>query len=185
MNSSASVQSNGQAVPKRSGNTMLWLIVAAMLLPFVLGTGLYFAGWQPGGKPSGDLVQPPRDLPAELLQQTSTMRGRWIFLFDAHEGCKAVCARRLDEARRVHASLNKNMDRLRRVVIGNASVGNALHSAVAGEPDVPVLPPPAGWDGTNDTLYVIDPQGRVMMRYDPRIDARSIRTDLERLMRFS
>jgi hypothetical protein len=185
MNSSAPVNSVSQPVSKRTGHMILWLIVAAMLLPFALGTGLYFAGWQPGGKPSGDLVQPPRDLPAELLQQTSAMRGHWIVLLDAHEGCQADCARRLDEARRVHASLNKNIDRLRRAVVGNANSDNSLRSALAGEPDVPVLRSPTGWNGKNDTLYVIDPQGRIMMRYDPRIDARSIRTDLERLMRFS
>lgn len=175
---------------------MLLLVVALLALPFVVGGGLFVAGWQPSRTVNhGRLLTPPVPLPATGLVAadgrplpTADLGGRWLLLLAAGDACTADCLARIEEMRRIHVSLYKNMPRLRRVVLATG-VDPALAAVAGKQPDLAIASAPRGWlplpTPAVATLYVVDPQGRLVMEYDPAVDARAVRSDLERLLKFA
>jgi hypothetical protein len=98
----------------------------------------------------------------------------------------------------VQVSLNKEMGRLHRVLLGDSVTALAADTALPGlrksYPDLLIAAPMAGKDGdvlrsmldsTNHRFYVIDPLGNVMMRYTNQPDMQGMRKDLERLLKYS
>ena len=54
----------------RPARYTLALLVATFVLPFLLGTGLYWSGWRPEKFGNhGELIQPPRPMPETGLLQ--------------------------------------------------------------------------------------------------------------------
>lgn len=131
----------------------LLLMLALSLLPIAVGAGLYFFGWRPAQTSNhGTLITPP------VAIDVGQTKGRWaLVLIDGDAG-------RLDELRRVRASLAKEWQRTEH-----------LHLDVA----------PAGLDLPPGSVIIVDPEGRAMMRYAPGAELKGIRADLERLLKYS
>lgn len=139
----------------------LILVVAVLALPFVVGTGLYLSGWRPAGTVNhGLLITPPVPAPPG-----SGWQGKWSLALLQEAPCDAACAARLDELRRLRLSLARDAERTQ--VIPLRSRPAALH----GLPD--------------GSVVLVDPNGLAMLRYAPGADARGIRADLERLLKYS
>jgi hypothetical protein len=137
----------------------LLLILALSLLPIVIGAGLYFFGWQPGRTANhGTLIVPP------VAVDGGDLKGKWSLLLLGTAG-DAGNAERLDELRRVRVVLAKEWKRTQHL---------ALDARPAALADLP-----AG------TVVIVDPNGLAMMRYAPGADAKGIRADLERLLKYS
>ncbi|NJD24259.1 MAG: hypothetical protein FIB06_02530 [Betaproteobacteria bacterium] len=179
-----------------NGRRMLLLVAALLALPFLVGGGLFVAGWQPARTVNhGRLLTPPVPLPATGLVAadgrplpTADLAGRWLLLLPVGDSCNAACLARIDEMRRIHVSLYKNMPRLRRVVLATG-IDPALASLAGSQPDLVVASAPRAWlpvapPGAS-ALHVVDPQGRLVMEYAPDTDARAVRSDLERLLKFA
>lgn len=176
---------------------MLALIAGTFALPFALGAGLYAFGWQPMRTVNhGELIRPPQPLPVAGLTAAAgaalpaaELHGRWWLLLAAAGPCEAQCLARAADMRRIHVSLNKDMGRLKRMVLtddpGEGSVA-ALRNA---QPDLVVVRADARWQRTlgdgGMALYLVDPQERLVMRYPAEAGAAAIRADLERLLRYS
>lgn len=170
-----------------SGRGMLLLIVGLMLLPFFVGSALYVGGWQPARSTNhGRLLNPPLPLPDEVLQATAETRGKWLLLLQVRGACSADCAGRLDEMRRIQVSLNKEMGRLRRVVVTDQPDDQQLATVLRAQPDLLLaVIADGGLATTADPLFIADPQGRLIMIYPPAASATGIRADLERLLKFA
>lgn len=137
----------------------LLLIVSLSLLPIAIGTGLYFFGWRPSKTNNhGELITPP------LAVAIDTAGGRWSLVLIGAGDCDAACATRLDDLRRVRVSLAKEMHRTQHL---RAAAPAALADLPAG------------------TVIIVDPEGRAMMRYAPDAEAKGLRADLERLLKYS
>jgi len=142
-----------------SAQRTLLLILALSLLPIAIGAGLYFFGWQPGKTANhGTLITPP------VAVGIDGVKGKWslLLLGNANDGGNAE---RLDELRRVRVVLAKEWKRTQHLRL------DAQPAALA---DLP-----AG------TVVIVDPNGLAMMRYAPGTDAKGIRADLERLLKYS
>lgn len=185
-------------VKPASSLPMLALIVAIFCLPFALAIGLYFAGWQPTRViPHGTLIQPPLPLPADALQTadgtplpTAELHGRWWLLLAGNGPCDTACLHRAAQMRQVHVALNKDMGRLKRLVLTTDVADSGATVLRSMQPDLVVATLDGSWRrvldaGTGMQIYLIDPQARVMMRYADSADAASIRADLARLLRYS
>jgi hypothetical protein len=182
---------------RRNGLLMLALIVALLALPFVVASALYFGGWKPGrGVQHGRLLEPPAMLPADGLRTpagaplaTAELYGKWLLVLSIDGPCAAACAERIDELRRIQVSLNKDMGRLRRLVLSPQPEEAALAAVRARQPDLLALQAPAGWLGDRTDaayrLHIVDPQGRRVIEYPPEVGARELRADLERLLKFA
>jgi hypothetical protein len=176
-----------ESVMPPSGRGMLLLIVGLLLLPFAIGGGLYLGGWQPPRSEShGRLLNPPQALPDDVLRSTEKNRGKWLLLLEVSGACEAECLGRLDEMRRIHVALYKNMSRLSRGLITRQRDDPMLAELRNAQPDLQVVAAPSGvLTASTTTLLLADPQGQVVIIYAPDATARGIRADLDRLLKFT
>lgn len=155
---------NGPAVPpspsiRAAGRRALLLMIGLSLLPVAVGAGLYTFGWRPARTSNhGTLIVPP--VPANI----DASQGRWSLVLLGTDSCDGACAARLDELRRVRVSLAREMHRTRHLF---------------------AAPPAALADLPAGTVIIVDPDGRAMMRYAPDAEAKGLRADLERLLKYS
>lgn len=183
--------------PRPSGLPTLLLIVGLLVLPFVIATGLFFGGWQPTRTlQHGQLLTPPPALPASGLVDiygqpvaTAGLHGKWLLVLSLDGSCATECAARLDELRRIQVSLNKEMGRLRRVVLAPDSSDPALVEAARRQPDLLLFAAPAQWlglpTGNSYRLHIVDPLGRRVIDYPAAVGGKELRFDLERLLKFA
>lgn len=122
----------------------------------------------------------------------SAMLGHWLLALVVPGQCTADCLDQLHLARQVQVSLNKDMARLRRALIGPQLDDPAqLAEAQRRWPDLLIArPTAAGWQtlgagASAPQLVLIDPQGVLVLRYPPTPDARGLRRDVERLLKYS
>lgn len=173
---------------QRQGRLMLALIVVLLALPFAIGAGLYFGGWQPTRSVRhGHLLNPPRPLPEPvLLRWAGKNSEKWKLMLHVRGPCAAECSRRLDEMRRIHVALYKNMGRLSRAVLTDQPDDPALLALRASQPDLLLLPaPPGTLADIADPVLLVDPQGQVIMTYPPDASPQGLRADLERLLKYA
>jgi len=184
--------------PRGNGRLMLALVVSLLALPFAIGAGLYFGGWKPARTiQHGQLLDPPVAFPLSGLRtangQTvpdSELQGKWLLVLSLSGPCQAECASRIDEMRRIQVSLNKDMGRLRRVVVSKHPDAPELAAASQQQPDLLRLAAPTQWQNASTgeagyRLHIVDPQGRRVMDYPPEVAAREVRADLDRLLKFA
>ncbi len=169
-----------RAKPHAPARTMLLLLAAVFVLPFIVGSGLFWSGWRPDGlRNHGELIQPPRTLPP-----SEALHGKWLLIVPAMNGCAQSCQDTLLRLQQAHAALGKDQGRVQRVVIGTTPIqpqpGLTITSPAADE---------AKWrralDDFAPSVFVADPFGNVMMRYGEPIDARGVLRDMERLLKYS
>uniref|UniRef100_Q47G18 Probable transmembrane protein n=1 Tax=Dechloromonas aromatica (strain RCB) TaxID=159087 RepID=Q47G18_DECAR len=181
--------------PRRNGLLMLALVAGLLALPFAIAAGLYVGGWKPARTIAhGRLLDPPLELPASGLRSadgqplpTAALQGKWLFILRLDGPCRADCAARIDEMRRLQVSLNKDMGRLRRVVLAPRTDAPGLAEAGRSQPDLLILAAPDDWLGKAErsSLHIVDPLGRRVMDYPAEVTAKDMRADLERLLKFA
>lgn len=175
--------------------TKLLLIVGLMALPMVLATGLYFAGWRPGGQPNGELLQPPRSLPVPLASADghalALATDRWHLIVAGSGPCADDCRRLLDEARRIHVALYKLMPHVDRIWLTDKLHAAEINTLRSEQPDLISAQAPSAaktgfdMDQPGHRIYLMDPNGRVVMRYRADVSPKGVLKDMERLLRYS
>ena len=144
----------------------------------------------------GELLLPPAQVGDRALEGADgkpfsfgALRGRWILVAADAGACGEPCLAKLVAVRQVRLALGVNASRVARVFLaddGRAPDGAAL-AAFPGM-ERAVLPPAAraggpAWD--REHVYLVDPNGNVMMRWRVEDDPKGMLRDLERLLRAS
>jgi hypothetical protein len=189
----------------------LGALAALFFLPLLASAWLYYGmSWTPGGHVNhGELIQPPRplprielprvalggDTPRELPAADSVpFHGQWTLVYIGDGSCDSSCRDTLYVMRQTRLALGTDMTRLARVflVTVNCCAKDYLareHAGMtvldaAGSAGAPLLGlfPPAD---QAHTLFIVDPLGNLMMRYDVRHDPRGLLVDLKRLLELS
>ena len=116
--------------------------------------------------------------------------GRWMLALAVPGECGADCVAQLALARQVQVSLNKDMVRLARGLIGPQLHDTAAHAArwpdlAIGHADDVAWRTLGGERITAPQLFLIDPQGRLVLRYTAAPDPKGVRRDVERLLKYS
>lgn len=177
----------------------LLLILVLFVAPLVGAFWLYYGShWRPSQSTShGELIQPVVTLPALPAGGApgNALAGKWSLLVVGmgESGCDAGCRNALLYARQTWLSLGRLSSRAQRVLLaGPACCDTAyLHQEhqgliVASSADsvvaalLPAIPPPH-----DHSIFVVDPLGNLMMRYDVRQDPKGLRDDLKKLLELS
>jgi hypothetical protein len=183
----------------------------ALLLLLLFGAPLaaafwlyYGSGWRPARTTNhGALIQPVVPLAdatlPPLLEGTGApahpLRGRWslVVVATGPDGCDALCRETLVYARQTWLSLGKLTPRVRRVLLAeppcceadlllrtHAGLTALFADNAAGRALAAQFPAPhAG------SIFIVDPLGNLMMRYDVRQDPKGLRLDLQKLLELS
>ena len=198
--------STSAPAPTRSARSMIVLLAALFLLPVALGTGLFWSGWRPSSFSNhGELIQPPIQLPESGLLQmsggampTSALLGQWSIVLPSAAACDEKCQDILQQILLVHIALNKEQSRVQRVFLRLGELAQtetqALKQLEQRFPQLILASVPPGGAGdpwqqlfANDgqAIFIVDPQGNVMMRYADAGNMRGVLKDLERLLKYS
>jgi len=163
----------------------LLLIAAVCLAPLVLGTLAYFFRWEVGAPGNyGELLK-PRELSGPPF--APRLRGKWVMIaFDA-AACDAWCERKLYYMRQVRRAQGKDTDRVVRVWVVTEG-GQPRPELVQAFEGTEVFHPGQGFTrrfpgDPVDHIYLVDPQGNLMMRWPRDADPSRMLKDLQRLMR--
>jgi len=144
----------------------------------------------------GDLLQ-PTPLPAKPLTlvgggefRFDQLKGKWLLLQIDSGRCEARCREKLYAMRQIRLAQGKDMVRLERVWLLSdeirptpdlfADYEGTVVLRAAGSEAASMLPAPG--DRTAH-IYVIDPQGNLMMRFPEKPDPTRMIKDLQRLLR--
>jgi hypothetical protein len=168
--------------PRR--NRMLLLVIFAIFLGSMLLAGvLRFSGWRPAGmKNNGELLQPPVDLRARIPKLAdgsdylwNPAARTWRIVLAPPAGCAEACI-----------TLAQDIDIVWKLMGRNADQVDVLW--LCAEPGCSAPAPlrdglPRATDPKGFPVYLLDPNGFVVLRYAPGFDPADLRTDLSRLLK--
>jgi len=169
---------------------MVGALAALFFLPVLASFWMYyFTDWRPAGSTAhGTLIQPP--VP---LQNADVFKDKWTLLYVADGGCDAACLHALYIARQTRLLLNKDIQRVNRVLVATGPVDRALfdreHAGVtvldASAPAADSLLQAIPADQRANGLFIIDPLANLVMRYDARENPKGLLDDLKKLLKLS
>lgn len=190
--------------------TPLYLLLAISLAPVLFALAAYYMpslGLRPDESNAyGQLIQPQRSvpepaaLPLRNLQgeafDLQSLRGRWVLVSADESACPESCVRKLFILRNSHASQGKNVERLARVwfVTDQGQPSEQVLEAYQGthmlraDPRqlVEFLAPEAAGkapeQAVKNGMWIIDPNGNLMMLFPSDADPLKVRTDIRKLL---
>jgi cytochrome oxidase Cu insertion factor (SCO1/SenC/PrrC family) len=185
----------------KSNRHKLLLVLGLFAVPIVASFLAYYV-WKPQGAVTnyGELitpVQPTGDITLSQLDGSpiamKSLRGKWLLLYAGSGACDARCEKSLYAMRQVRLLQNREQDRVRRVwvVMDGVAPGDALlkgrfeGTLALRDPQRALLDKLPVKSVLADHIYIIDPLGNIMMRYEPDPDLKRMAKDLERLLRAS
>jgi cytochrome oxidase Cu insertion factor (SCO1/SenC/PrrC family) len=186
------------ANPKSRARVIIGLLTLLCVAPVVASYLVYYY-WRPFGEMNyGQLLKPTPvpDDPLTLVDgkpfRISQLRGKWVFIMADSGKCDEACFRKLYVMRQVRLTQGKDQDRIERVwlIADDAAPAPKAVAAYAGTWMVRaagsrMLAAFPAADSVRNHIYIIDPQGNLMMRYPPRADPNRIKKDIARLLKVS
>jgi hypothetical protein len=185
------------------------LLAALFVLPLAGSFWLYYgADWRPAGHVNhGELIQPVRALPAVSLPAVSSTdpggrplapsvfgKRKWALVYIGGGGCDRSCQYALYVMRQTWAALNTDTARVERVFLATGDCCDQA-SLASGQPGLIVLDASVSSGARllaefprsdrSAMIFIVDPLGNLMMRYDSRRDPKGLLQDLRRLLRLS
>jgi hypothetical protein len=178
-----------------------WTLLALCALFFgglLLAGALRFSGWRPAGmKNHGELLQPPADLRGVTPQLAAGDAYAWnpaartwriAAVARDCDGARArECATLLRQLDTVWQLMGKDADRVHVLWIGPLPPGAQRPATLRQlRPDASLRNAlPRADDPAGDVVYVLDPNGFVVLRYAPGFDPGGLRSDLSRLLKIN
>jgi cytochrome oxidase Cu insertion factor (SCO1/SenC/PrrC family) len=180
----------------------VFALAGLFLLPLLLSFWLYYGlHWRPQAMSNhGELIEPLRPLPEVPLvdaagaAQRHVFQGHWTLVYVGDGSCDANCHDVLFFMRQTRLSLNNEMTRVQRVFLATSHCCDRAFlstehpglrvldaSPAAAQPLLGQFP----LQGRAQALYVVDPLGNLMMRYDARLPPQGLLEDLKRLLQLS
>lgn len=184
------------STPFRSRLTLL-MIVAFFGLPVVAAWILNFgADFSPPATANhGTLIQPVQPVSAQGYADIQGIElaadfflGEWTLVYRVSGDCAEACLQSLYRMRQVRLSQGKNIDRVKRLLIVDATATGAWLAEVRSHYPGLVLVRQTGNAAqfqAGNHIYLVDPLGNLMMDYAPQVEPRGMIKDLERLLRIS
>jgi len=167
---------------------LLGILAGLFLLPLALAFWVYYGtDWRPVRTVNhGELIHPARPLPAYAGLPADLFHHKWTLVYIGDGECDDNCRKALVVMRQTRLSLNNEMARVDRVFL-------ATDHCCAQQPEHPglkVLAAPADLnvfpaDARAQSLFIVDPLGNLMMRFDIQQDPKGLLQDLKKLLTLS
>lgn len=206
MEDAVSMSENLQRAELNKGRRTMWALLIVTGLPFMLALYLFYNpqvldGF--GTNNRGQLVQPTVDLPALKMQtldgrtfDLASAQGNWSLLLLAGSSCGDGCMQNLFHLRQIRLAMGEDRYRVRRLMLltdGGETAGLAQRLEPFEGTQVLVGPGDTrekmlgllavNGDATEGRVYTIDPQGRLILSYQPNPPWKDVLKDLQHLIR--
>lgn len=193
-----------------SNNIKSRLILIGMFvffaIPIVVVTIMYQYNWRPRSFSYGELIKPiikinvsnHFELPLKKERENIDRKlfdERWSFVY-LTDKCGIVCENRLHDLRQIHASFQKDIPRIQRVLITSDKNINKIQEKypdliILNKPIESVLNLSSQFDTplykaiNSNNVYIVDPMSNLMMLYTNKIKPTEIRKDIAKLLKSS
>ena len=179
---------------RRKGRLQLLLILAVVVAPMLLASAMYrFGFWVPETRSyDGVLVANGQGRDALGITAPVEAEPRWELLVTAPQGCTEACQELVYLARQINIGLAREAGRAGHALASGATLDAeyeqqlqreypqlkryALEPAVYGEN----TEAPAGAQ-----LWIVDPHGNLVLRYEEKTKGKAILDDLKHLLKIS
>ncbi len=167
----------------RYGQRKLLILLAIGFAPMIAAWSLYLSNWQPASlTANGTLITPAQPSEQWWLADNSdallALRGHWVIVEVLPEPCNSQCRQAIQPLTQMHMALGKEAERVRRLWIGNTTSG-IEDPYLTIHPRVPLAVP------NQQTRFLVDPLGNLVMTYTQGQDVRQIMKDIKRLLKAS
>ncbi|MEJ5061621.1 MULTISPECIES: hypothetical protein [unclassified Pseudomonas] len=176
---------------RRKGRLQLLLILLGVIGPMILATGMYkLQFWVPEGRSyHGELIgngQTRADLGVQAEEQ------RWQLLVTAPKDCSVDCQQLVYLARQVQIGLGRDAGRASHALAAAQPLSTVYDAKLTREyPQLQRYPmdlttfSKATGDQAVPQLWIIDPHGNLVLRYDPSVKGKDLLNDLRHLLKLS
>ncbi|MWL86125.1 MULTISPECIES: cytochrome C oxidase subunit I [unclassified Cupriavidus] len=190
----------------RRGRLQMLMLLLVCASPVLFSYFTYYVIKPEGGSTNyGALIDPQRPMPAVTLTDErgqpmplAQLRGKWVMLMTDPSACGEACARKLFTMRQIRAGQGENRERIVPVwLIQDAGEVDGRLAAAYNEPYAGVrflrmdagaiakwLPAREG-GRVEDTIFLVDPLGNLMMRWPADPDPAKVSSDLKKLLKYS
>lgn len=179
------------AVSRRRGRIQLLLIVLGVVGPMILATGMYkLQFWVPEGRSyHGELIgngQTRADLGVQADEE------RWQLLVTAPTACAVDCQQLVYLARQIQIGLGREAGRASHALAATQPLSADYEAKLTREyPQLQRYPLDASafskatGDKATPQLWIIDPHGNLVLRYEPNVKGKDLLNDLRHLLKLS
>jgi hypothetical protein len=195
-------QPNGKGSWER-GRWVLLLLAIICAAPIAVSYFMYYVVKPSGGSTSyGTLVEPQRPIPDSLTVtgqdgkpfKLATLRGKWLLISVDSSACDKACVTKLYFMRQIRAAQGPERERVVEVWLRTdaGQVADVIKSAYPGTSMLVTdpaqvsawLPADTGTQVT-DHIYMVDPNGNLMMRFPKDPNPSKIKGDVTKLLKWS
>ncbi len=190
----------------KKNHIIILLLFAMSVIPFLIAWALTLdTEWLKKGTNYGVLLTPPLTtqssdligLDAFSSDNMNQLTGHWVLIHLIDKGeCGEICQSALHATKQLRLMMNKDLTRIRRLAIVMEPVetqkaaqwwaeDTRLLRAYATESFKTRLSSINSQGFREGSLYLMDPLGNMMMRYEPGFDPYKVKSDLQKLLRIS
>ncbi|AZD82935.1 hypothetical protein [Pseudomonas chlororaphis] len=176
---------------RRRGRWQLLLIVAMVIGPMILATGMYkLQFWVPESRSyHGELIGNGQSRADIGVQADET---RWQILVTAPRDCAVDCQQLVYLARQIQISLGRDASRASHALAAAQPLDTDYQAKLQREYpqlqryplDLPTFTKSASDQGA-PLLWIVDPHGNLVLRYDARVKGKDLLNDLRHLLKLS
>ena len=184
------------------GRLILLALFAVFFLPIfvALALNLELPHWLPFGQSNhGQLVAPATRFDTSTLTapdgaplDETLLEGKWTLVYVEPSACRTECDRAVYRMRQSRYAMGKDMDRVQRLVVApGPAAEDAAEKLLAYDPALKVVAATPAWierprPGSGEAeIFIVDPQGYLVMWYRPDDDPSGLIKDLKRLLKIS
>jgi hypothetical protein len=190
------MSSSLEEVRARNLRTVM-LLAGLFLVPLLAAFCTYYGGsWRPSEHTNhGELILPVRQLPrASAAYGAAIFTHAWSLVYVGAGDCDDVCKGALYVMQQTRLGLDSDMQRVQRVFV--ATGPSAMQESFAKEHSGLIVIHAQGEETENlvqqfpeadraHAIFIVDPLGNLMMRFDTRENPQGLREDLVRLLKLS
>lgn len=197
-----------EEVKNNKNKIILILVIVAFLSPVVLSWLVFnYTDFveQRGTSNHGDLITPPRPIEDLAMidpinpDRKESLHGKWSMVY-VTETCDEECMKNVYRMRQIHLMMDKHSLRVQKVLFLTAQQASELSRELvdfSGQQliDTDLINTGALLEKfrlfssddplTQHRIYIVDPLGNLMMKFEQDANPRDIMTDLKKLLRAS
>ncbi len=151
----------------------------------------------------GTLVEPPVPLNGQLKRDGTRsaqdeLTGRWVLIHPLVDGCDTACIKEVTDLRQIHIGTGRHQEAVAILLLAQGTVNASLQAeleaiydrfVIASDPDGRTMAALAkasnGTGPARGSSFIADPEGNIMLRYDPDYPPANINKDLRKLLKWS
>ncbi len=188
-----------------SSNRGRWVLAGIFALFFIPVLAAWLLNvetpdWLPSAKTNhGELIRPPLPFPTAGLQSGGTapirsalLHGKWTLVYVEPSSCLADCARAVYRMRQVRHALGKDMQRIQRMLVSaSGNLEETRRKIRLYDKSIAIISAKPDWFSRatfvrpNMEIYLVDPQGFLILSYADNADPSGVISDLKRLLKIS